>query len=183
MWCFGFSEARKVSDDRGGHDPVSPILNNQGSENTTMEGDVWVNKPEWDIPPSVPEECGICEPRVKRGPGEPTEDEIVKHYVTHLPYRSWCPHCVAAAGKATPHVRSSGERDEAVPSHHVDYWFMRDAPGSESTPVVVLRDNDTKAIGAHAVTVKGYVEWVADKICEDIDRFGNAGKILIKSDQ
>ena len=30
-------------------------------------------------------------PRTKRSPGEPTNDEIRLHEVTHTPYRSWCP--------------------------------------------------------------------------------------------
>ena len=29
-----------------------------------------------------------------RSPGNPTKAEIEDHDVTHLPYRSWCSHCV-----------------------------------------------------------------------------------------
>ena len=70
--------------------------------------------------------CGECNENgirvavVKRGPQEPTEQEIKEHYVTHVPFRSWCPHCVAAAAKSSPH-RHEAERERSVPSEHVDY--------------------------------------------------------------
>ena len=34
-------------------------------------------------------------PMMLRGPIEPTQLEIDIHNLTHLPYMSWCPHCVA----------------------------------------------------------------------------------------
>ena len=50
-------------------------------------------------------------------------------------------------------------------------------------PVIVIKDEDTKAVGAHVVTVKGGVEWVATRLVEDIKLFEHSGKIIIKSDQ
>ena len=37
-------------------------------------------------------------PEVLRDPGAPTPREIEEHNVTHMPFRSWCPHCVAGTG-------------------------------------------------------------------------------------
>ena len=111
---------------------------------------------------SVEEESGARNVRIVRSPKEPTKQEILEHSVTHVPYRSWCPHCVAAAAKSTPHRKSDEGNDEkCVPCLHADYWFMRDEKGSESVPVIVLRDDDTRAYAAHVVTVKGSVDWVA----------------------
>ena len=39
-------------------------------------------------------------------PKVPTQAQIDAHNVTHLPYRSWCPHCVAAR-RPNSHNRSS----------------------------------------------------------------------------
>ena len=156
-----------------------------------MENEEFVLKPECDISPPDPGakdeciECGEDGSRVaviRRGPKEPTELEIRAHYATHVPYRSWCPHCVAAAGKATPH-RQGDVHDKSVPTYHVDYWFMRDEKGSESVPVVIMKDDESKAVAAHAVTVKGGVDWVAQRLAEDVEAFGHNGKIVIKSDQ
>ena len=42
----------------------------------------------------------------------PSVEEQRLHRVTHMPYRSWCPHCVAAAANDHPHRRVP--RPEAV---------------------------------------------------------------------
>ena len=34
-------------------------------------------------------------PEVLRDPGTPTQKEMEEHNITHLPFRSWCPHCIA----------------------------------------------------------------------------------------
>ena len=39
----------------------------------------------------------VADPRL------PTEKEVEKHYLTHLPYRNWCSVCVAAKGKDLDH--------------------------------------------------------------------------------
>ena len=121
--------------------------------------------------------------RVKRGPKDPTADERKEHDACHVPFRSWCSHCVAAAAQASPHRRDGDEEADAVPQHHVDYWFMRDCKGAESVPVIVIKDSDSKAFGAHACLAKGNVDWVAERLCEDVDLLGHVGKIVLKSDQ
>ena len=37
----------------------------------------------------------------------PSEAEVEQHDLTHLPFRSWCRHCVRAKGKESPHHESS----------------------------------------------------------------------------
>ena len=175
------------------HVPIRPLLSNEHSSAAATPDDGQVNgnahvkhveTAAEETSESDEEEAGVRNAKVKRGPKEPTEKEIVEHNATHVPYRSWCPHCVAAAGKATPHSTTTTDTDEkCVPCLHTDYWFMRDGPGTEATPVIVLRDDDTKAYGAHVVTVKGSVDWVAEKIHDDIEKMGHFGKITLKSDQ
>ena len=38
-------------------------------------------------------------------PKLPSEEEIKQHEITHLPYRSWCRHCVRGRGREFPHAR------------------------------------------------------------------------------
>ena len=58
-------------------------------------------------------ECAPCEAggtvEPKRHPGNPTNDEIEEHNLTHCPYRSWCPICVEAHGREDPHYRNTKE--------------------------------------------------------------------------
>ena len=83
------------SDDSCTLNPVSPIMSNITSgvpEAEEMAEDDVQCTPCGD-------EYGMRSAKVLRGPKEPTAEEIAEHNVKHVPYRSWCPHCVAAAGR------------------------------------------------------------------------------------
>ena len=111
---------------------VSPETNAESASLDGAAAAAEVGEEEEDIqcvPCDPCEEYGIRVAKFKRGPKEPTKDEICEHYKTHIPYRSWCPHCVAAAGKASPHRNLKEGKDGSVPCVHADYWFMREARG------------------------------------------------------
>ena len=65
-------------------------------------------------------------PKTKPDPKLPSKQEIEEHNITHLPYRSWCPHCVAGRGLSTPH-RSSDENKD-IPQNPYRL-FLRGARG------------------------------------------------------
>ena len=44
-------------------------------------------------------------PEVLRDPGAPTPKEVEQHNVTHLPFRSWCPHCVSGKAQDRSHKK------------------------------------------------------------------------------
>ena len=47
-------------------------------------------------------------------PKMPSRDEVEAHYLrAHIPYRSWCPVCVRARGKALDHKSGGGRRTQA----------------------------------------------------------------------
>ena len=78
---------------------------------------------------------------------QPTQEEIRLHRITHLPYREWCPECVAGAANDHAHPRRKmGDDDRLeVPEIHWDYCFPRDkAQGEQSVVVLVGRDRETK---------------------------------------
>ena len=106
-------------------------------------------------------------------PYNPTKAEIEQHNVTHLPYRSWCPVCVKAKGKATGHRVRESHHHAGVPITSMDYCFLcesgdvldtegdgEEAPmckvsGHRLQPIVVMYDARTKGIYAHSVAKKG----------------------------
>ena len=55
---------------------------------------------------------------------QPTPAMIEEHNTNHLPYRSWCPFCVAGRRDSPAHVKHGSERPEG---HEVglDYCFVR----------------------------------------------------------
>ena len=42
---------------------------------------------------------GVRKPEKKQDPREPSAEERSEHEKTHLPFRSWCRHCVRGRGK------------------------------------------------------------------------------------
>ena len=56
-------------------------------------------------------ETGPRNPVKVQDPQLPSEEEVKCHELTHLPYRSWCSHCVRGKGRAIDH-RKTEQRPE-----------------------------------------------------------------------
>ena len=114
----------------------------------------------------------------------PTEKEREEHYRTHLPYRSWCPVCVAGRGAQDSHRNTGEEEERTIPTIGYDYCFMRNNPGGDYVPVLVAKDKWTKLISAHVVPFKGAdVEWISQQCSRDIQKTGHHGSVILRSDQ
>ena len=48
-------------------------------------------------------------------PNVPSKEEYDRHQLTHIPYRSWCPHCIRGRGKNAAHKKLDKEIERAVP--------------------------------------------------------------------
>eukprot|EP00971_Amphidinium_carterae_P337087 6473751-Amphidinium_carterae.1 len=118
----------------------------------------------------------------RRVPATPSVEEVRLHRLTHTPFRSWCPVCIAARGRDPPH-RRRGPRDLSQPQVHLDYFFPRDGPGEDSITAVVMREEQTRAIAAHVVPRKGDVEWVVIQLHRDLLKWGVRGNLTMKCDQ
>ena len=63
-------------------------------------------------------------------PRLPSRQEVQEHELTHIPYRSWCVHCVRGAGRSDAHRRRTRqdeeERDQHMTTWSIDYGFMID---------------------------------------------------------
>ena len=60
-----------------------------------------------------------------------------------------------------------------VPAVALDYCFIRNGPGEEYSPVIVMKDYDTKLLIAHVVPEKGAeFEWVPKQIVRDLGKLG-----------
>ena len=88
----------------------------------------------------------------KLDPRIPTEEERREHEMTHLPFRSWCRHCVRGRGKEEPCRKVEGER--GLPEIHVDFMFMGEEKGAKTLAMLVGRERETKATFATVVPSK-----------------------------
>ena len=48
-------------------------------------------------------------PRRVKGSVQPSEREVEDHMATHVPFRSWCPYCVAGKAGSSPHATRKDE--------------------------------------------------------------------------
>ena len=44
--------------------------------------------------------------KVQKDVSEPTQAEIEEHNVAHVPFRSWCPHCVKGKANGAQHRKT-----------------------------------------------------------------------------
>ena len=95
----------------------------------------------------VEEEEGI-EVKVRKLEKAPTKEEVAMHRVNHIPFRSWCSHCVK--GKAHGNQRrrrKTMEEEVREPVVSVDYMLMHDNQGEgeeKGMPIMVVKDRKNK---------------------------------------
>ena len=71
----------------------------------------------------------------------PTSEEYRIHRLTHLPYRSWCPHGVKAKKRNTGHKTISKEGKRNIPMISIDYMFMNNKVEDHANPTLVIKDH------------------------------------------
>ena len=129
-------------------------------------------------------------PKCVKDPGEPPEKEKLVHSKTHLPYRSWCKHCVMGKAKAKPHFNSTPDMKATttVPVVGVDYAFAGNTNADNEEwaelKIMVMKDEKSKYLFAIPVPVKGTGEdeWAVKRMIQALEFLGYS-ELLMKSDQ
>ena len=68
------------------------------------------------------EEEGV-EPMVKRMEQRPSQEDVDQHMLTHIPYRSWCDHCVRGRAVNDHHKKSRGQ-ESSIPVISIVYAYF-----------------------------------------------------------
>ena len=131
-------------------------------------------------------------------PERPSRREVQEHELTHIPFRSWCVHCMRGAGRANPHrAKDDGgeeieeERQQGITTWSMDYGFMVEGgelysrkelaeqnieEGKARATVMVWEDSRTGGVKAHVVKNKGTSDgWIAGRIRDDMEEIGYGG--------
>ena len=85
---------------------------------------------------------------------QPSPAEIAQHSLTHMPYKSWCMHCVAFRARADKHTQIK----ETTRTHSIlsfDFCFTSRAAEEHKLCCLVAHDEHTKWIQAWSVPSKG----------------------------
>ena len=120
---------------------------------------------------------------------KPSRNEVDQHELTHLPFKSWCRHCVRGRGVRSPHRAKTDEddEDERVPTISIDYGFLTDEPedgsGQVGITLLVGRCSKTKATVRMVVPSKGAGDGkVSDRLAKWIETLGHK-KFVYKAGQ
>ena len=84
---------------------------------------------------------------------QPTEQERKDHELTHMPFRNWCPHCIAGKGQERNFIATDGPG--CIPCFSADYAFMGEHTTEGTTPILVLKDDTQKSVFSYVVPEKG----------------------------
>ena len=115
-------------------------------------------------------------------PLEPSPADVARHNLTHLPYRTWCPHCVAARRANSAHVAGTSA-DRSVPLLVLDYCFVRDSESQDNLTVLVGKMYPFRNLFGVVCTHKGASdEYTVGRLCQFIRECG-VTNFVYKTDQ
>ena len=89
------------------------------------------------------EEEGLV-PKIKKVAVKPTQEEVERHMVTHIPFREWCPHCVAGKSKIDPHLKKDKDQ-RVIPKISLDYMYMTAGKQEEQMGMPILVGREEKS--------------------------------------
>ena len=142
-----YDEEEEESEKCGDSEVADDDVKSQDAENTVLIDE--------EDEPTIGEEAPV---RMTRNPADPTADERARHDATHLPFRAWCPVCVAARATEDPHYRATAnEKAEGKPQVCADYCQVGDdiEDKDDKQECLVARDKWTKMMHACISDVKG----------------------------
>ena len=95
----------------------------------------------------------------KHDPRQPSMQEKEEHEMTHLPFRSWCRHCIMGRGREED-CRNTIEEERQVPEVHLDYMLTGDEKEGKTLASLVARERVTRAVLSTVVPRKTTGEWI-----------------------
>ena len=110
-------------------------------------------------------------PALFKAPTTPSAADIAMHDLTHMPYRSWCRHCVACRRGNTPHV-SKLDAPKTIPLLVADYCYIRESKDQDVTTVLVCRFYPWRVSFATVVDMKGRDELAIRRVSAFIRNCG-----------
>ena len=95
-----------------------------------------------DAPPA---EANV--PWTRKLPYKPTEDEVLAHSVSHLPFRAWCSHCVKGLALDWPHRSDYGPPPD-IPMIAMDFCFVNTESDDDVLTILAMKETPFQSVGA-----------------------------------
>ena len=109
------------------------------------------------------EEFGMRQMKRVQDPRTPSKEEREDHEKTHLPFRSWCRHCVRGRGKQLPH--REGAQEITTDEIHMDFGFLgKEDEAQKTIPILVVKERKSKMLMAAAVPTKTTGSYITKRV-------------------
>ena len=106
--------------------------------------------------------------RSLRTPEPPTDAVRLAHNATHVPFRDWCPICVASRGRSSPHKRVVGEQEGGYTAEIPDrLHVLRTVAESKTQPCITFVGTRSGVVISFMCARKGGYE---QKSCDILKR-------------
>ena len=116
-------------------------------------------------------------------PGKPTESEVARHNLTHMPMADWCEHCIKGKGKDKDHRRLEGQERDVI---QLDYSYLK-ADGSEAVEdaaavILTAVDCGSGMMTAMSLPAKNFeIKYVVKTLKSFISQLGHV-QLAIRTD-
>ena len=122
--------------------------------------------------------------RSLRTPEPPTDAARMAHNATHVPFRDWCPICVASRGRSSPHRRVVVNKTaDTLPKFQTDYMFIRTVAESKTQPCITFVETRSGVVISFMCARKGGYEDLTKEILRHVEAYGFLNPVTIQCDQ
>ena len=121
--------------------------------------------------------------RIQRTPESPTDAVRMADNATHVPFRDWCPICVASRGRSSPHIRVVVNKTaDTLPKFQTDYMFIRTVAESKTQPCITFVETRSGVVISFMCARKGGHEDLTMEILRHSEAYGFLNPIIIQCD-
>ena len=115
-------------------------------------------------------------------PPQPSKAEVARQNLTHINYRTWCPHCVMARRPAAQH-RPNPHSKRNVPLFCAGYCFVRDSQDEELATLLVGLFYPSRSLFATVTDSKGGEDTAAIQRLSSFFKESGIQILVYKTDQ
>ena len=127
------------------------------------------------------------EPKTARAlstPEPPTDAARMAHNATHVPFRDWCPICVARRGRSSPHRRVLvNKTEDTLPKFQTDYMFIRTVAESKTQPCITFVETRSRVVISFRCAWKGGYQDLTKEILRHLEAYGFLNPVIILCDK
>ena len=110
--------------------------------------------------------------RTLRTPVPPADAVKMAHNATHVPFRDWCPICVAGRGRSSPHRRVVVNKTaDTLPKFQTDCMFIRTVAESKTQPCVTFVETRSGVVISFMCARKGGYEDLTKEILRHFEAY------------